>query len=51
MSQRAKSSKSLQFKTILDNTFCFAQIAVLTRLKRLPVISREHFRKTRTNYF
>jgi hypothetical protein len=22
-----------------------------TRLKRLPVISREHFRKTRTNYF
>jgi hypothetical protein len=24
---------------------------VLTRLKRLPVISREHFRKTRTNYF
>jgi hypothetical protein len=22
----------------------------MTRLKRLPVISREHFRKTRTNY-
>jgi hypothetical protein len=27
--------------------FFFGQI---TRLKRLPVISREHFRKNRTNY-
>jgi hypothetical protein len=32
------------FKKVLEVLF-------LTRQKRLPVISREHFRKTRTNYF
>jgi hypothetical protein len=35
---------------IMDITQDHAPITK-TRLKRLPVIGREHFRKTRTNYF
>jgi hypothetical protein len=30
---------------------CTDPSSVVTRLKRFPVISREHFRKNRTNYF
>jgi hypothetical protein len=30
---------------------CSGPVLLITRLKRLPVISREHFRKTRTNNF
>jgi hypothetical protein len=37
-------------KPVLESMFSLFYIRK-TRLKRLPVISHEHFRKTRTNYF
>jgi hypothetical protein len=52
--QRPTRSKKVHYALDCFYYFYYSNcisIFTKTRLKRLPVISREHFRKTRTNYF
>jgi hypothetical protein len=46
---QASKSFNVVIRRDLKNRRMFLALILITRLKRLPVISREHFHKTRTN--